>query len=70
MKRAKHLYQAISEAVFNEGRFSFVERFLYALNQLNPEQEMNQQQRNIKSQFVSLLNECESNENLDIDHSH
>jgi len=67
MKRAKYLYQAISEAVFNEGRFSFVERFLYALNQLNPEQEMNQQQRNIKSQFVSLLNECESNENLDID---
>jgi ATP-dependent exoDNAse (exonuclease V) beta subunit len=67
MKRAKHLYQAISEAVFNEGRFSFVERFLYALNQLNPEQEMNQQQRDIRSQFLSLLNECENNENLNID---
>ena len=67
LKRAKHLHQAISEAVFNEGRFSFVERFLYVLNQLNPEQEMNQYQRNIRSQFVSLLNECESNENLNID---
>ena len=34
---------------------------------MNPEQEMNQQQRNIKSQFVSLLSECENNENLNID---
>ena len=67
MKRAKHLHQAISEAVFNEGRFSFVERFLYALNQLSPDQEMNQIQRNIRSQFVSLLSECEINENLNID---
>ena len=67
LKRAKHLHQAISEAVFSEGRFSFVERFLYVLNQLNPEQEMSQYQRNIRSQFVSLLNECESNENLNID---
>ena len=67
LKRARHLYQAILKAVSNEGRFSFVERFLYALDQLNPEREMNQRQRNIKSQFVSLLNECESNENLDID---
>ena len=67
LKRAKHLYQGISEAVFNEGRFSFVERFLYSLNQLHPDQEMNQKQQNIRSQFVSLLSECESNENLNID---
>ena len=66
-KRSQHLYKAIEEAVLNEGRFSFVERFSYSLSQLCNELELTQEERTIRSQFLSLLNECELNQNLNIE---
>ncbi len=65
--RAKHLYLAISEAIANVGRFSFVERFSYALNQLHPHEELDMQQRDIKSQYMNLLNDCEIKNQLNIE---
>jgi len=65
--RAKHLYLALSEAIVNVGRFSFVERFSYALNQLHPHEELDMQQKDIRSQYLSLLNDCEVKQQLNTD---
>ena len=65
--RAIHLHQALSAAIVNIGRFSFVERFSFALNQLNPQQELDMQQREIKSKYLSLLNDCEVKQQLNIE---
>jgi len=65
--RAAHLHQALSEVIANKGRFSFVERFSFALNQLCPHQELDTQQRDIKSNYLSLLNDCEIKQSLNIE---
>jgi ATP-dependent exoDNAse (exonuclease V) beta subunit len=65
--RAAHLHQALSEVIANNGRFSFVERFSFALNQLYPHQELDTQQRDIKSNYLSLLNDCEIKQSLNIE---
>ena len=65
--RAAHLHQALSAAIVNIGRFSFVERFSFALNQLYPHQELDTQQRDIKSNYLSLLNDCEIKQKLNIE---
>ena len=64
--RSRHLFLATEEAVYSEGKFSFVERFSYSLSQLCNEIELNEQEKSIRSQFLSLLNHCELNQSLDI----
>jgi ATP-dependent exoDNAse (exonuclease V) beta subunit len=64
--RSRHLFLAIEEAIYCEGKFSFVERFSYALSQLCNEIELSEQEKSIRSQFLSLLNHCELNQGLDI----
>jgi ATP-dependent helicase/nuclease subunit A len=64
--RSRHLFLAIEEAIYSEGKFSFVERFSYALSQLCNEIELSEQEKSIRSQFLSLLNHCELNQGLDI----
>ena len=64
--RSRHLFLATEEAIYSEGKFSFVERFSYALSQLCNEIELNEQEKSIRSQFLSLLNHCELNQSLDI----
>ena len=66
IKRSQHLYHAIEEAVLSKGKFSFVERFSYALNQLCNSLELTEQQRSIRSKFLALLNECELQQSLNI----
>ncbi len=64
--RSRHLFLATEEAIYSEGKFSFVERFSYSLSQLCNEIELNEQEKSIRSQFLSLLNHCELNQSLDI----
>ena len=64
--RSRHLFLATEEAIYSEGKFSFVERFSYALSQLCNEIELNEQEKSIRSQFLSLLNHCELSQSLDI----
>jgi ATP-dependent exoDNAse (exonuclease V) beta subunit len=64
--RSRHLFLAIEEAIYCEGKFSFVERFSYALSQLCNEIELSEQEKSIRSQFLSLLNHCELNQGLNI----
>ncbi len=64
--RSRHLFLATEEAIYSEGKFSFVERFSYSLSQLCNEIELNEQEKSIRSQFLSLLNYCELNQSLDI----
>jgi len=64
--RSRHLFLATEEAIYSEGKFSFVERFSYALSQLCNEIELNEREKSIRSQFLSLLNHCELNQSLDI----
>ena len=51
----------------NEGRFSFVERFSYALSQLCNDLKLTKEEWIIRSQFLSLVSECESNQTLNIE---
>ena len=67
IQRSQHLYQAIEGAIMNEGRFSFVERFSYALSQLCNDLKLTKEEWIIRSQFLSLVSECESNQTLNIE---
>ena len=64
LMRCKHIYFATRDAIFAEGRFSFVERFSFVLGQLFNDDELTSIERTIKSQFLEVLNYCEINENL------
>ena len=64
IKRSQHLYHAIEEVILSEGKFSFVERFSYALSKLSADNELSEQQRIIKAQFLNVLNSCEVNQTL------
>jgi ATP-dependent exoDNAse (exonuclease V) beta subunit len=67
IQRSQHLCQAIEEAIMNEGRFSFVERFSYALSQLCNDLKLTKEEWIIRSQFLSLVSECELNQTLNIE---
>ena len=67
IERSQHLYQAIEGAIVNEGRFSFVERFSYTLSQLSNDLKLTKEERIIRSQFLSLISECELNQTLNIE---
>ena len=67
IQRSQHLYQAIEGAIMNEGRFSFVERFSYALSQLCSDIKLTREEWIIRSQFLSLVNECELNQTLNVE---
>jgi len=67
IQRSQHLYQAIEGAIMNEGRFSFVERFSYTLSQLSNDLKLTKEERIIRSQFLSLISECELNQTLNIE---
>ncbi len=67
IQRSQHLYQAIEEAIMNEGRFSFVERFSYALSQLCNDIKLTREEWIIRSQFLSLVSECELNQTLNVE---
>jgi hypothetical protein len=67
IQRSQHLYQAIEGAIMNEGRFSFVERFSYALSQLCNDLKLTKEEWIIRSQFLSLVSECELNQTLNIE---
>jgi len=62
------LRSILAEAIENDGRFSFVERFSCALNHLSPHASLDEEQRSIKSQFLTILYECESLDKLALDH--
>ena len=64
LKRCQYIFVATRDAVFAEGRFSFVERFSFVLSQLFDDNELTNIERTIKSQFLEVLNHCEINENL------
>ncbi len=66
IKRGRHIYFATQDAIFSEGRFSFVERLSYVMSQLFNDNELTSLQRTIKAQFLEVLNHCEMNENLNI----
>ncbi len=66
IKRAQHIYLATKEAIFSEGKFSFVERFSFTLERLCKDNKLEEQEKNIKTQFLKLLNHCESNQVLNI----
>ena len=67
IQRSQHLYQAIEGAIMNEGRFSFVERFSYTLSQLSNNLKLTKEEWIIRSQFLSLISECELNQTLNIE---
>ena len=67
IQRSQHLYQAIEGAIMNEGRFSFVERFSYALSQLCNDLKLTKEEWIIRSQFLSLVSECELNQTLNVE---
>ena len=67
IQRSQHLYQAIEGAIMNEGRFSFVERFSYTLSQLSNDLKLTKEEWIIRSQFLSLISECELNQTLNIE---
>jgi len=66
IERSLHLFLATRDAIFSEGKFSFVERFSYALSQLCNDNELTKIERTIKTQFLELLNYCEMNQNLNV----
>ncbi|MDC3280629.1 UvrD-helicase domain-containing protein [Candidatus Pseudothioglobus singularis] len=66
IKRAQHIFLATKEAIFSEGKFTFVERFSFVLEMLYKDHYLEEQEKNIKTQFLKLLNHCESNQVLNI----
>jgi ATP-dependent exoDNAse (exonuclease V) beta subunit len=62
--RAQVMQQILREAINNDGRFSFVERFSYVLNKLAPSALLDDEKRSIKSQFLAILHHCESRDRL------
>jgi ATP-dependent exoDNAse (exonuclease V) beta subunit len=64
INRSRHIYLATKEAILLEGKFSFVERFSFVLDQLCKDKELDEQEKSIKTQFLKLLNHCESNQVL------
>ena len=66
IKRGRHIFLATRDAIFSEGRFSYVDRFSYVLSQLFNDDELNNTERTIKTQFLELLSHCEMNQSLNI----
>ncbi len=66
IKRAQHIFLATKEAIFSEGKFTFVEGFSFVLEMLYKDHYLEEQEKNIKTQFLKLLNHCESNQVLNI----
>ncbi|MDC0197331.1 UvrD-helicase domain-containing protein [Candidatus Thioglobus sp.] len=64
IKRSQHIYFATRDAISAEGKFSFVERFSFTMNQLFNENELTRIEKSIKTQFLELLNHCELNQTL------
>ena len=64
--RGKYIYRATRDAIFSEGRFSFVERFTFTLSQLFNDNELTHIERTIKTQFLELLHRCELNQSLNL----
>ncbi|MDC3245916.1 UvrD-helicase domain-containing protein, partial [Candidatus Pseudothioglobus singularis] len=66
IKRAQHIFLATKEAIFSEGKFTFVERFSFVLEMLYKDHYLEEQEKNIKTQFLKLLHHCESKQVLNI----
>jgi ATP-dependent exoDNAse (exonuclease V) beta subunit len=65
--RAQSLAQNLRAAIEQNARFRFVKRLEFALEQLRPEATLDVKSRMIKTQFLALVNQCETLEQLDID---
>ena len=64
--RALPIQKILGEAIENNGRFSFVERFSSALDKLFPHEFLDEERRSIKTQFLSILQHCELRDTLAI----
>jgi ATP-dependent exoDNAse (exonuclease V) beta subunit len=64
--RVESLYQAFSVVVANTSRFSFVQRVEFAIQQLCPQQSLDEKQAMIRRQFLAVIHECEILGQLDI----
>ncbi|MGE4594001.1 MAG: UvrD-helicase domain-containing protein [Gammaproteobacteria bacterium] len=64
--RILSIQRILGEAIENDGRFSFVERFSCALDKLLPHECLDEEKRSIKTQFLSTLHHCESRDALAI----
>ena len=65
--RLLHFVGAISQAIDNISRFSFVQVFEFALSQICPNDGLSAKNTMIKSQFLQIIHECESQDDLNID---
>lgn len=63
-KRAQHLHQGLADVLSNQGRFSFVERLTYALDQLGVSISLSPSEQRIKTQFLHIINDCEQRQLL------
>ncbi|MDG2395875.1 UvrD-helicase domain-containing protein [Candidatus Thioglobus sp.] len=64
--RVKALRQAFSAVVANTSRFSFVQRIEFVIQQLCPQQSLDEKQTMIKRQFLAVVHDCEMLGQLDI----
>ena len=66
VRRIFPIQKILGEAIENDGRFSFVERFSSALDKLLSHEYLDEEKRSIKTQFLSILHHCESRDTLAI----
>ena len=65
-KRAQHIATALEQVVQQRARFSFVQTLEFALYQLIPSSSLSTKEQMIKDQFMQIIYECESQQQLNI----
>lgn len=66
-ERLQPMLGVMLEAITNEGRLSFVERFSCALNTLSQNACLDEEKCSIKEQFIAILYQCEQRDNLNLE---
>lgn len=65
-KRAQHIAAALGQAVQQRARFDFVQTLEFALYQLMPRSSLSVKESMIKDQFMQIIHECESQQQLNV----
>jgi len=65
--RAQHLHACLREVLDNQGRFNFVELLTFAIDRLGITRSLSQAEALIKDQFLSIINNCEQQQSLNIE---
>ncbi len=65
-KRAKHIATALGQATGQRARFGFAQTLEFSLYQLMPKLSLSVKESMIKDQFMQIIHECESQQQLNI----